>query len=180
MSRKVDQGVMWWPLTLALCVTQPTAAENTEVQYVAKYGYWVTNKEVDSFFDEEVAWFAFVEVGRHGSIRVSCDEDGLRLMALADTSFLHSLGSALNTDPIKVKIKVDDNPIVETDGSYPFTLVEPGDPKLPGLLAQMEEGREVRVRTDHGSERHTLKGDLAGFRTALAWVKDACQSKEVE
>ena len=89
--------------------------------------------------------------------------------------FIDSIGQVLNRDAIRVRVKVDDNPIVESKGRYPNALTTTHEAQLE-LLTQFAAGEQARIRTEHGDEQHTFAVSLDGFREAAQWVIDACRA----
>ena len=130
---------------------------------------------MDTFDDREIAWEAFHPQGRDGGVALTCREgDVLSFDAYADNMFVNSIGSVLKKDePVRVRLKVDDYPIVETRGAYPNTLaISDGDVRK--IMTELLDGNEARIRTQHGDEQHTFILSLAGFREAGAWALGKC------
>ena len=100
--------------------------------------------------------------------------DAITLNAYADNLFADSLGSMFEqSDPIRVRVKVDDNAIVEIEGAYPNTLATDMD-DVKKIIAEFLGGKEARIRTQHRDEQHTFVLSLAGFEEAVAWAISKC------
>ena len=103
------------------------ADENEREVRVGQHGAWTTYYRVlDTFDDSPIRWYAAHPQGSFGSIRYECTIDGTTmtrmLTAHADNIFITSIGQVMNSDPIRVRVKVDDNPIIEAKGEYPNTI----------------------------------------------------------
>ena len=88
-------------------------------------------------------------------------------------------GSHALLDPIRVRIKVDDNPVIEAKGKYPIELVVERE-TLETVLDQFHNGMTARIRTQHGDEQHTFSVSLDGFREATEWAASQCANAQRE
>lgn len=149
--------------------------ENTREVYVATHGAWIARTTVDTFEEREVAWYALHRQGDDGGFAVTCRVgDVLSFDAYADNMFINSIGQAWRQrEPIAVRLKVDDYPIVEVKGKYPNTIAS-SESDVGKVMTELLNGEEARIRTEHGEEQHTFVLSLDGFREAAAWTLGKC------
>ncbi|MCY4011130.1 MAG: hypothetical protein OXG82_00290 [Gammaproteobacteria bacterium] len=149
--------------------------ENTRDVYVSSHGAWTARATVDTFEEREVAWYAFHRQGDDGGFALTCRVgDVLSFDAYADNMFINSIGLAWQQrQPIVVRVKVDDYPVVEVKGKYPNTIAS-READVRKLIAELTDGEVARIRTQHGEEQHTFVLSLDGFREAAAWTLGKC------
>ena len=127
---------------------------NYEAKYAREFGTWTANYVIDRFDESQVMWFVFQNTPEDGVVRFICAET-CELKAKTG-SLASSLGSMWSSEePIKVKIKIDKHPILESEGKYPNTLAV-GD-ELNQILARMRTGQKMRIRTIHLEEMHSIR-----------------------
>ena len=161
------------PVLVSVCVH--AADDNTKDVRVARHGAWTTYTTIDTFDDSAIRWYASHPHGDDGGIRYGCDrENGAGFTAHADNMFIDSIGQVMNRDRIRVRVKVDNNPVVESKGKYPNDMATDREARNE-ILGQFSNGREARIRTEHGDEQHTFAVSLDGFREAANWVLTECK-----
>ena len=152
--------------------------ENTKEIAHARSGAWSAVATVDTFDDSEIAWSAVHPHGDHGKVAVTCEDNGSTLVgslkAHASNPFIDSIGSVmLQREAIRVRVKVDDTPIIEARGRYPNALTTTNE-ELVAIVGRMLSGKEARIRTEHGEEQHTFTLSLDGFGDSVKWALTKC------
>ncbi len=149
--------------------------QNARHEVAGQHGAWTAYRVVDTFEDSVVQWYAMHPHGEDGSVRFECSRGAApKFTAYADNMFIDALGQRFNRKPIRVRVRVDGNAVIDSKGRYPNDIAVELEAYLE-ILRQFLRGSEARIRTEHDDEQHTFVLALDGFLDAAQWVADECQ-----
>lgn len=156
-----------------LCVAPAWADDHEREVRGERHGSWTTYMVLDTFDDTPVRWLARHDVGAFGSVDFECANGASKLTGYVDNMLVRTLGQVFNSERIRVRVRVDDNPVTEATGNYPNDMASSRS-DIQAIVDQFTQGDVARIRTEHGDEQHTFQLSLDGFKDAAEWTTNEC------